>query len=182
MLALLAVDLFDELQARRHDWGADKWDEVWDSVPHLRPVGAHSDLQQQVAVLVRNAAIAHGLVPVLGAFEPRDPGEHPEGRPGRLRGDQVATAALAVDIVTSREDRPRRLSWLASARVEEVVILDLDRHSVEWLALADGRYEPVDTSGLLGLSAAWLAEAVAWQLAPAFDSGTPSRDPATDPP
>lgn len=164
MLVLLTADHFDELQARRHEWGADKWDEVWDRIPHLRPVGSRSDLQQSIALLLRDAASERGLVPVLGAFEAYHPDSHSssEGGEPRLRGDQAATAAVAVDIIGRDDDRRQRLSLLASDQVEEVVIVDLEDRRVDWLALVDTTYKPVAQSRLIGLSPVTLATMIAW--------------------
>src|ERR1700733_1535356 len=105
MLALLADKDFAELQTRRRDWGADRLDEVWTGVHHLRPVGPDSELQQAIAICLRPLASERGLVPVLGAYDPRDPedrGQADVGEP-RLRGDQAASAELAVEIVTAAD-------------------------------------------------------------------------------
>ncbi len=78
------------------EWGADKRDEVWAGIHHLRPVGCHSALQQALALLMRLCAEAHGLVPVLGAFEPRRLDDH-----RRERNPQTGSVAT----------RPRPRRW-----------------------------------------------------------------------
>lgn len=101
MLALLAEHDFAEVRARRREWVADKLDEVWSGIPHLQPVGPHSQLQQAIAVRVQPLAAERGLVAVLGAFDPRAPGEHDvpsDIAPTTLRGDQAARATLAEGI------------------------------------------------------------------------------------
>jgi len=163
MLVLLADDHFDELQARRHVWGADKLDEVWTGIPHLSQVDRHSRLQQAIALLLHRAARERGLVAVLGAYEPSKPDPHgsPSDAP-RLRGDQASTAALAVEIVTCGDDVAERLRSLAADRVGEVVVVDPDRRTVDWLALADNEYQPIEMSRLIDHGPKRLAEMIEW--------------------
>jgi hypothetical protein len=166
MLALLERDQLDEVLARRRAWGADKFDEVWEGVPHLgHQVGRHSSLQQQLALLLRGAAEEHDLVAVLGAYEPRPPGS-PFGESGeRVRGDSAGTAALAVEIIDA-DHGGDRLTALAADRISEVVLIDLGTHSVRWLALVDGEYRPTDASHVIDLRPAALAESVDWPSDP----------------
>ena len=164
MLALLAEDDFAELQARRRAWGADKLDEVWTGIHHLRPVGPDSELQQAIALWLRPLASERGLVPVLGAYDPRDPADGGPADVGetRLRGDQAACAVLAVEIVNAAEDVQRRLSALAADRVDELVIVDPERRTVDWFALVDGDYEPTDRSQLIDCTSGGLAVSIEW--------------------
>ena len=85
---------------------------MWAGVHHRRPVGPHPALQQELALQMRPEAEARGLVPVLGAYEPSES----DGRSRaseRVRGDQAASALLAVEITTAQDDAHRRLSVLA---------------------------------------------------------------------
>jgi hypothetical protein len=43
-----------------------------------------------------------------------------------------------------------------------VLIVDPQKRSVGWFALADGEYRPVERSGLIDLGAAELAERIDW--------------------
>lgn len=167
MLVLLTEAHFEEVQARRHEWGADKQDEVWDGIQHLVPVGTHSTLQQALALCLLPRAAEHGLVPVLGAFERREPGDRcaSDVGPSRLRGDRASTAALAVEIVTRGDDFRQRLPLLADDRVGEVVIIDLGRRTADWFALVGSEYAPVETSRLIDLGPAKLAEMIEWPAA-----------------
>jgi len=172
MLVLLPDDHLEQVQERRRQWGAAKQDEVWNGIHHLRPVGSHSGLQQELALLLSPRARERGLVAVLGAFEPRELGERRVSdlaSPG-LRGDQVSTAALAVEIVTGGEDSQRRLPGLAADGVGELVIVDLGRQTVDWLSLIGDEYRPVERSGLIVLGPEELAERIDW----------PPSAPATD--
>jgi hypothetical protein len=169
VLALLAEDDFAEVQRRRREWGADKLDEVWTGIHHLRPVGPHSGLQQAIAVCLHPLAAQRDLVPVLGAYDPREPGEH--GRsdvaPPTLRGDQAASAVLVVEIVARAEDIHSQLSAFAADHVRELVIIGVETRTVDWLARVGGGYEPVDRSRLIDCSPAKLAEAMVWPKAAA---------------
>jgi hypothetical protein len=164
MLALLDANQFAALVDRRHAWGVDVFDELWEGVRHHPPVGPHSALQQALALALRDRAGERGLTPVLGAFEPRDPDAghgHKDAEP-LLRGDMAASAALAVEIVPAPDRAEPRLAGLAADRVGEVVVVDLRRRVVTWLALLDGGYRPVERSELLGLDGAALAQLISW--------------------
>ena len=162
MLALLARDHLDDLLARRHAWGVDRFDEMWEGVPHFgRQVGPHSELQQQLALLFRPAASAAGLVAVLGAYDPPEPGSPPRANAVRVRGDSAGTAVLAVEIVNA-VDRDGRLSAIAADRVHELVVVDLDERAVGWHALGDCEYRPVVASRVIDLAPDALAAEIEW--------------------
>jgi hypothetical protein len=166
VLVLLDRDHLDEVQARRHAWGADVFDEVWDGVPHLgQQVGRHPDLQQQLAVLLGDAAGERGLVAVLGAYEPRPPGSPFGESAARIRGDSAGTAALVVEIIDADADE-ERLSALAADRVNEVMLVDLGQRTVRWLALGDGEYRPTEASRVIDLRPRALAESINWPSDP----------------
>ncbi len=46
--------------------------------------------------------------------------------------------------------------------VDEVLIVDPAKRSVDWLALADGEYQPVEHSGLIDLDPRELAKQIEW--------------------
>ena len=133
MLALLDAHQLAALDDRRHAWGVDVIDEVWEGVRHHPPVGPHSTLQQALALALRDRAHGRGLTPVLGAFKPRDPDPahghgHRDAEP-LLRGDMAASAALAVEILPAPDWTEPRLAGLTADRVEEVVVVDLRRRA-----------------------------------------------------
>lgn len=80
----------------------------------------------------------------------------------RLRGDQVAAAVLAVDIVTRPGVSHRRLSALAADHVGELVIIALESHTIDWLALVASEYEPIESSRSIDCSPASLADVIEW--------------------
>jgi hypothetical protein len=153
MLALLDAHQLAALADRRHAWGVDVFDEVWEGVRHHPPV---------LALALDDRARERGVTPVLGAFEPRDPnaGHGVTDAEPLLRGDMAASAVLAVEIVPAPDWTAPRLAELAADRVDEVVVVDLRRRAVTWLAMAAGRYRPVDRSALLDLDAVALAALV----------------------
>ena len=166
MLVLLDRDQLDEVLARRRAWGADKLDEVWEGVPHLgQQAGRHASLQQQLALLLGGAAEEHGLVAVLGAYEPRPPGSRFGESAERVRGDSAGTAALAVEVIDA-DYGEERLAALAADRIDEVVLVDVAARNVRWLALADGQYRSTDASRVIDLRPAELAESFTWPSDP----------------
>jgi Uma2 family endonuclease len=54
-----------------------------------------------------------------------------------------------------------RLAY-AAHDVEELLIVDPRKRTVQWLALRDGGYEPVERSALIEVGAAELAERIDW--------------------
>jgi hypothetical protein len=161
MLVLLDRGQLDAVLARRRAWGADKLDEVWEGVPHLRQhVHRRSSLQQQLALLLGGAAEERGLVAVLGAYEPRPPSS-PFIESGSPVRDGAGTAALAVEIIDA-DHGEERLAALAADRITEVVPIDLGARTVRWHALAHGEYRPTDASPVIDLWPAAFAESVNW--------------------
>lgn len=162
MLALLHEQHLQCVMARRHAWGADKLDEVWSGIPHLQPVGSHSDLQQQLALIMLPSAREHELVPALGAYRLGDVNSGTlGGDEGGVRGDHASTAALAVHISETRAGAIPS-SELVADRVGELVVIDTDLRTIRWLALADGEYQPVDASTVIDVRPAALAHSIEW--------------------
>jgi len=73
------------------------------------------------------------------------------------------TAALIVEIVSPGDETWDKLPFYAKHHVDEVLIVDLEKRSVDWLALAGGGYRPLeDRSGLIDLGPAELAQRIDW--------------------
>lgn len=72
------------------------------------------------------------------------------------------TAALVVEIVSPQDKSWDKLPFYAAHRVDEVVIVDRAKRSVDWLALAGDRYEPTTSSGLIEFGPEQLAEQLDW--------------------
>ncbi len=159
----------DEVLARRHRSGLDRLDEVWEGVLHMvpAPAGEHSDIAQQLAVLLDGPARAAGLVPAIGEFNLGD-SEHdyrvPDGGVHRARPHGVwqTTAALVVEIISPGDESWDKLPFYADHLVDEVLIVDPKGREVHWLALDARAYRPVDTSRLMDFGAAALASRIDW--------------------
>ena len=72
------------------------------------------------------------------------------------------TAALIVEIVSPGDETWDKLPFYAKHHVEEVLIVDPEKRSVDWLALAGGEYRLAEHSGLIALGSADLAERTDW--------------------
>jgi Uma2 family endonuclease len=101
-------------------------------------------------------ARAAELVPVLGAFnlgESEQDLRVPDGGLHRPGGDEMwhPTAALVVEIVSPGDESWQKLPFYAAHEVDEVLIVDPQEHSVDWLARDGGEYRKVERSGLIDL-------------------------------
>jgi Uma2 family endonuclease len=155
------------LEIRRRS-GLDRCDEVWDGVLHMVPAPnyRHASVQAQVIVILSPKARAAG-------FEVIDQSNLGEGannyrvpdiamhRPG-TSGTWHSTAPLLVEVVSPRDESWDKLPFYAAHDVDEVLIVDPLERSVDWLALHDGEYRPIERSGLVDLGARELAEQIEW--------------------
>jgi hypothetical protein len=159
----------DGLLERRRRSGLARLDEVWESVLHMVPAPsfAHASLAQQLAELLGPPARKASLIPAIGEFNLGDSEEDfrvPDGgihRPG-ARGTWLPTAALVLEIVSPGDESWEKLPFYAAHAVEEVLIVDPRKRSVDWLGLRVGEYRPIERSGLIELGASDLAEALRW--------------------
>jgi hypothetical protein len=70
-----------------------------------------------------------------------------------------------VDIVSPGDETWEKLSFYANHDVDELLIIDPQKRSVEWLAVKHGDYQPVQSSGLIDLGAAELQHRLDWPSA-----------------
>ena len=170
-----------ELQAlleRRRRWGADIHDEVWDGVLHMAPAPEyrHAAIAQQLAELLGPPARAAGLWPTMHEFNIGDSERDyrvPDGglhRPG-AGGTWLPTAALVVEILSPGDETMAKLPFYAAHNVDEVLIVDPEGRSVQWLGLTKGQaggegrqasYEPIERSSLIALGPAELEGRLDW--------------------
>jgi Uma2 family endonuclease len=66
--------------------------------------------------------------------------------------------------ILSPEETPAKIPFYASHGVDELVIVDPENHTVEWLALGQGQYRPSEPSRLIPLGPAELAERIDWPV------------------
>jgi Uma2 family endonuclease len=153
---------------RRKRSGLDRMDEIWEGVLHMVPApsGLHSTVEWQLAYRLKPAAERAGLH-ACGQF---NLGENerdfrvPDGGLHRTppTGTWHPTAALVLEIVSPNDESWEKLPFYADHDVDEVLIVDPQQRSVEWLSLDEGGYRPVARSGLIDLGADELAEAIDW--------------------
>jgi len=131
------------------------------------PSFEHARITQQLAELLGPLAAAAELVAAMGEFNLGD-SEHdfrvPDGglhRPGAA-GVWLSTAALVVEIVSPGDETWDKLPFYAAHQVDEILIVDPQQRTVEWLALERGEYRPVERSRLITLGPAELAERIDW--------------------
>ncbi len=157
----------DEVLERRRRSGLDRRDEVWKGDLHMVPAPGykHFRLDQQLAELIGPPAKAAGLVSG-GEFNLGDPDDFrvPDRGLHRAedRSDWQHTAALVVEIVSPGDESWEKLPFYAEHDVDEVLIVDPEKRSVDWLGLSEGDYRPVERSGLIDLSVSDLAERIDW--------------------
>jgi Uma2 family endonuclease len=158
---------FDALLERRRRLGIDLYDEVWEGVLHMVPAphSAHGKLDRRLARLLDAPAQAAGLeasgpVNIGGPEDYRVP-DAALLRPGP-DGVYLPGAALVVEIVSPDDETWAKLPFYAAHDVDELLIVDPREHTIHWLALRDGGYEPVERSALLDLGAEQLADEIEW--------------------
>ncbi|MHB1861182.1 MAG: Uma2 family endonuclease, partial [Solirubrobacteraceae bacterium] len=130
----------EELLERRRRHGADTHDEMWDGVLHMTPapLRRHARLQAEVAEMLGPLGRAAGLEVVaefnLGAssdFRVPDAALLAPG-PDEL---YVQTAALVVEIISPGDETMDKLPFYAAHDVDELLIVDPQTRSVQWLRL-----------------------------------------------
>jgi Uma2 family endonuclease len=157
----------EALLERRRRLGLDHHDEMWEGVYHMAPApnAPHSFAGYQLAVLLHDPANTAGLyvglefnLGVQNDHRIPDLGVHRE----RPTGAWVATAALAVEVVSPGDESWEKLAFYAAHHVDEVLIVDPATRSVDWLGLQDGEYRPIERSGLIDLGVSDLVEQIDW--------------------
>ncbi|MGH2903723.1 MAG: Uma2 family endonuclease [Solirubrobacteraceae bacterium] len=161
------ADLGGVLENRRRS-GLDRLDEIWEGVYHMVPApsGPHAAIESQLHRLLGPPAIAAGLT-MSGQCNIGE-SEHDFRVPdsalhrGRPTGVWNATAALVVEIVSPGDETWDKLPFYIAHDVDEVLIVDPQERTVNWLALREGDYERVQRGLLIDLGARELAEQIDW--------------------
>ena len=143
------------------------FDEVWEGVLHINPApsGRHGKVDRQLAVLLDPLVDRAGLAST-GPFNLGDERDYrvPDAGVHRSWSDRVwyASAALVIEIVSPSDETFAKLDFYAAHGVDEVLIVDPEKRSVELLALDSGRYGPVDRSRVIELRPAELKRQIDW--------------------
>ena len=67
-----------------------------------------------------------------------------------------------VGILSPGDETWNKLPFYATHRVDEILIVDPEKRTVDWLVLTQGEYRLVEHSSLIDLGAAELAELIDW--------------------
>jgi Uma2 family endonuclease len=74
----------------------------------------------------------------------------------------LPTAALVVEVVSPGDETYDKLHFHARHKVDGVLIVDPAKQTVEWLALADDQYAPVERSSLIEVAVVDLERQIDW--------------------
>jgi Uma2 family endonuclease len=72
------------------------------------------------------------------------------------------TAAIVVEVISPDDESRRKLGFYHGAGVEEMLLVDPQTRTVEWLMRGPDAFEPSDGSTLLGITCAELERAIDW--------------------
>lgn len=153
---------------RRKRLGLDRKDEVWEGVYHVVPApsGEHATVAARVLEVLGQHARTAGLTPTtdFNLGESMDDFRVPDCGLHRTlpHGVWHQTAALVVEILSPGDDTAEKLPFYAAHDVDEILIVDPDTRTVQWLALTSGTYKPVERSTLIDLGPAALAQQIDW--------------------
>ena len=82
-------------------------------------------------------------------------------RPG-CTGVWHPTAELVIEIISPGDETPKKPGFYAAHHVGELLIIDPHKRTVDWLAVADDEYRPIERSTLIDLGPTPLAEQLRW--------------------
>jgi len=159
----------DALLERRHQFDLDRRDEVWEGVLHMIPPPSveHQRVAMRLVRVLGPVADTAGLeiMGAIGIGTGKDDYRVPDLallRPG-FAPQWNETAALLIEIVSPGDKSWEKLGFYAAHHVDELLIIDPQKRSVDWLALEAGEYRPVDRSRLIELGSDELAAHLDWR-------------------
>lgn len=157
----------EALLQRRRDLGLDGRDEIWEGVLHVTPFEHARNVAAATALtaLTYERARAAGLTP-CGPFNLGAPADYRIPDAGFFRGSTalyLETAAIAVEVLSPRDETFAKFGFYAAHGVGELWVLDPLARTVRMWRLVDGReYEPTARSALLELEAAAVERDLDW--------------------
>jgi Uma2 family endonuclease len=67
-----------------------------------------------------------------------------------------------VEVVSPGDQTWEKLDFYAAHDVDELLIVDPQQRTVDWLRLVENRYRPVERSELIDLGPAEVAQRISW--------------------
>ncbi|WP_165486247.1 Uma2 family endonuclease [Frankia sp. Cppng1_Ct_nod] len=159
--------VLEEFIARRQTLGQDTFDEVWNGEYHMAPgpSAEHGRVDYELSALLRPRARAAGLVGT-GPFNlgRRDDYRVPDGglHRGSPSGVFLPTAAVVIEIVSPDDETFAKIDFYAAHGVDELVVADPARRTVQIWQLVNGKYDETGRSDLLHVTAAELTRDIDW--------------------
>jgi hypothetical protein len=153
---------------RRRALGQDRRDEVWEGVYHVVPA-AHfrrGDVQAQLVALLGPRAARVGLRAVgevnIGAS--KDDFRVPDLAVVRGRDHDLylPTSVIVVEIVSPSDESYKKFGFYFAHGVEEVLIVDPQRRTVEWFARGADAFARSGRSALLDVDEPTLHGEIDW--------------------
>jgi len=157
----------EELIERRHQFGLDLYDEVWEGTYHMAPAPRFDHANLAIA-LVRALLPLTDAAGLVGGtpFNLGGPDNYRVPDLGWLRqaahAVYVPTAALVVEVVSPDDETYEKLPFYAAHGVDEVMIVEGQERRVRIFSLVEGNYQETGHSHLLDVAAADLVAAVQW--------------------
>jgi Uma2 family endonuclease len=158
---------FEAMLERRRRLGQDRFDEVWEGVYHLNPAPSHEH-ERLVALLIRllGPFADQAQLELTGGINLGDERDwripdvalHQPGAPDMWH----PTAALVVEVISPNDESWDKLDFYAAHKVDELLIVDPQERRVQWFGFRDGRYQPIERSGLLDLGPGEVEQRLEW--------------------
>ena len=160
-------DVLTDWLERRRALGQDGHDEVRDGEYHAVPMAdsVHGDVDDQVGALIRPRARRAGLWPV-SAVNIGVPSNYRVPDRAVLRDRKhavfVPSAAVVVEIVAPNDESYAKVGFFFARGVDEVLIVDPLRRTVEWYTRGPDAFERTGRSVLLDLDEPTLHGEIDW--------------------
>jgi Uma2 family endonuclease len=161
-------DAMTDWLERRRVLGQDGHDEVWEGALHVVPIAhsRHGDVQMQLVELLGPRARRAGLRSVgevnigLSKVDFRVPDL--TFIRGREHAVYLPTAAIVVEVVSPGDESYAKLGFYFARGVDEVLIVDPLRRTVEWYTRGADAFERTGRSVLLDLDEPTLHGEIDW--------------------
>jgi Uma2 family endonuclease len=156
-MSTVTDDALSQTLAWRHEMGIDKYDEMWEGVPHMTPAPkrSHQDVEWAIETWLRSTwaqpfgnRVHHAVNIASRGGWPRDY-RIPDIvllTPDRFAIDHddyfEGPPTVVVEICSRNDEKRKKLPFYARLGVPEVWLIDRDTRQPEVLVLRDGQYQP----------------------------------------